>query len=121
MGGVAVHGNGAMLTVIQPGPCDGCGICCLGLRFPPFDETTYDVPGATDYSDLPAHLRDEIEAADDGGVAGFTLDAPCCWYDTATKRCRHYEHRPRACRDFEPGNPHCNDMREYAGFPRLGE
>jgi Fe-S-cluster containining protein len=38
-------------------------------------------------------------------------DHPCCWYDPATRRCRNYDYRPEACRDFEPGTEECGEAR----------
>ena len=29
---------------------------------------------------------------------------PCVWYDTASARCKHYDYRPQACRDFLIGS-----------------
>lgn len=61
--------------------CDNCGVCCLHMGSPPFEET---------------HMP---------------TGEPCTWYDPATKRCKHYEERPKMCRDFEPGCQDCLDLR----------
>lgn len=45
---------------------------------------------------------------------------PCLWYDEASKRCKHYEHRPDVCRDPEvmsPGNPACLASRKHFRIP----
>ena len=42
---------------------------------------------------------------------------PCLWLDVATRRCRHYEHRPGTCRDFRPGSYSCLQWRHRFGIP----
>ena len=39
-------------------------------------------------------------------------EMPCIWFDLQTRQCRHYEHRPRICRDFERGTPECHGWRD---------
>ena len=41
-----------------------------------------------------------------------TINAPCSWLDTASKRCRYYEFRPDICRTFEVGGKWCSQHRE---------
>jgi Fe-S-cluster containining protein len=36
---------------------------------------------------------------------------PCQWLDLETRACRHYEHRPQICRDFERGSAMCGLLR----------
>jgi Fe-S-cluster containining protein len=55
--------------------------------------------------------------------AGRTADRvreelPCLWLDPQTRRCRHYEHRPVVCRDFEVGGEECLAHREARGIGR---
>lgn len=64
---------------------------------------------------LPQHLRDEV----DEHIAALTeidLGTPCIWLDLDTRQCRHYEHRPQMCRDFEMGRYHCRRMRVDQGI-----
>jgi Fe-S-cluster containining protein len=42
-----------------------------------------------------------------------TFDGPCYWFDMETRRCRHHEHRPKVCRDFETGSQQCHEWRNY--------
>jgi len=44
-------------------------------------------------------------------------DIPCVWFDEDQARCRHYEQRPQACRDFEIGGTLCRLSRHDAGLP----
>jgi Fe-S-cluster containining protein len=52
---------------------------------------------------------------------------PCVWLDLSTLRCRHYEFRPQACRDFEIGSTLCRLSRDDEGVEgvqnssRIGE
>lgn len=48
----------------------------------------------------------------------------CVWLDPATLRCRHYEFRPQACRDFEVGSLLCRLSRDDEGIQnnsRMGD
>ena len=79
--------------------CDGCGArCCQYMRTPPYIWTANDMP--------PVHLQDEVRAA---SLDDRPNEAPCIWIDG--ERCRHHEHRPRACRDFQRGCEHCVALR----------
>lgn len=42
---------------------------------------------------------------------------PCLWLDMATHRCRHHEHRPEACREFEVGGRDCLTTRAEFRVP----
>ena len=37
---------------------------------------------------------------------------PCTWLDPVTNRCKHYEYRPAACRDWIPGGAGCRSALE---------
>lgn len=87
--------------------CDDCGACCMAQCSPPF------VPGDGKVESLPADVREDyargMRARDE---AGWPADVPCFWFDPETYRCRHYEHRPAICRDFEPGSEGCLSWRD---------
>ena len=76
-------------------------------------------PGESYWHRLPADLKAEWEAyvADyrqpSYGDDPSTFDGPCFWLDMETRRCKHHEHRPRICRDFETGSPQCLEWRTY--------
>ena len=41
---------------------------------------------------------------------------PCVWYDEVADQCRHYNYRPKACRDFEVGSDPCRMSRWDVGI-----
>lgn len=85
--------------------CDGCGLCCSTQGTPPFTYLEGDSP--------PHNLKwDILEHAD-----RYDQSLPCIWYDTETKRCVHYEHRPEACRTaVVPGDEYCLEFRKKGGL-----
>ncbi len=120
------------LTVLDD-PCAGCGACCEYMGAPPGYAPAYDLPAddptpdewwagvdAETWKTMPAELRatldDYYRAVRAGSIEDREMNAdPCLWYDPETRRCSHYEWRPRACRDFEAGGDDCRGVREYAG------
>jgi Fe-S-cluster containining protein len=108
----------------QADPCDGCGACCAWIGLPPFAVPNPDLgpaapvvrPGGawlpwlladTDtFLAMPAGLRADHAAALRSLVADPT-GRPCLWLDPATRRCRHHDWRPHACRTFAAGAAGC--------------
>ena len=93
--------------------CNGCGSCCLEMCSPPFlgptDEEYLALPDAVQCSyDLGMAQREE-----DGWIDGVA----CFWFDKESRRCKHYEHRPEICRDFDRGCEACHGWREQ--YPLL--
>jgi Fe-S-cluster containining protein len=89
--------------------CDHCAACCRRTPIPPFQ------PGEEAALDVPAELLQPIQlriAADQH----FDL-LPCVWLDTQTLKCRHYDLRPQACRDFAIGSQLCLLCRDDEGIP----
>ena len=70
---------------MPPLSCDACGACCMLQVEPPF-------PGVVVH-----------------------MDRPCCWLDLTTKRCRRYDERPQACRDYVVGREDCLACRRAFG------
>lgn len=106
------------LPVIES--CDGCGVCCLVVTHPPY-YSVFQEFGEEAWERLKRERRDlAIGIAVDyrrRHDAGEPLSGtPCLWYDPATRRCRHYEYRPLACREFEVGSEDCLDARRRAGI-----
>lgn len=66
-----------------------------------------------EFAALPDALKwDRLAHAD-----RYDRGEPCLWYDTETKRCRHYEHRPVACQTaVVPGDEYCTGFRTAAGL-----
>ena len=80
--------------------CEGCGKCCEKQGTPPFSHAGDDKP--------PPELEWDIDAHADRYDRGL----PCLWFDTETKKCNHYEHRPDACRnEVNPGDYWCRSFR----------
>ena len=99
--------------------CEGCGACCRVVTRPPF-RRDFDEAGEDAWERLRWDRPDlyaEILADERGSRArgGPTFGTPCLWLDAATGRCRHYEDRPRACREFALGGVDCRDARRRAG------
>jgi Fe-S-cluster containining protein len=104
------------LPVIES--CDGCGACCRVVTSPPFVRV-FDERGEDAWErlkrerpDLVAELLADARSRRTSG--GPFYGTPCLWFDAATARCRHYDLRPRACRDFAVGSVDCHDARRRA-------
>jgi Fe-S-cluster containining protein len=41
---------------------------------------------------------------------------PCGFFDMVTSKCRHHEHKPGTCLDFDIGGEGCLAYRSSAGF-----
>ena len=87
---------------LYPEECKGCGACCMYVGVPPFDEVESVL--------LKEELREDL-AKYGARPNGF----PCVWL-TTDYTCAHYEHRPKVCRDVEPGSRVCkNAVKIYRG------
>ena len=103
------------------GSCDGCGACCQVVTSPPFYRV-FDESGEDAWERLKRERPDLLtELLADSRArraqGGPFYGTPCLWYDPQTRRCRHYDLRPHACRAFERGSPDCHDARRRAGVP----
>lgn len=88
-----------------PNSCEDCHACCLFCAFPP-------AATVEDFEAIPQDLRDEIRVEYERTRA---IDGPCFWLNQESGICRHYEHRPPICRDFEIGGDYCLRLIERAG------
>jgi uncharacterized protein len=79
--------------------CERCGACCREVGLPPFTGLDGDEPPRWLEWDADYHIDRQDRRL------------PCLWYDAATGRCRHYEYRPEACREFEMGSADCLEHR----------
>lgn len=89
--------------------CDDCGACCATMCSPPFMPEHLD---GTELSKLPVEVREDYKAGMvSRAVAGWPDDEMCFWL-TFGCQCKHYEHRPDICREFEPGSEGCQSWRD---------
>ncbi len=100
--------------------CDDCGACCRVVTLPPFvrhldgtGEEAWERLG-WDRPELKTGILDRIRALRASGEASF--GSPCTWYDSDSRRCRHHDYRPAACRAFAVGGLDCRDARRRAGL-----
>jgi Fe-S-cluster containining protein len=114
------------LPTIPQVTCEGCGVCCMVVRTPPFCVIWEgDVPTAIDQTEesleevrmalaVPAAMRKVLSKHSIFEV--LQEESPCIWFDMATKKCKHYDLRPPICRDFEMGSRFCLEHRERFGI-----
>ena len=92
--------------------CMHCGVCCMHIGWPPY------LCGEAE--SLPASVRADLELTreiSDRVAVSIGHDYfPCGWLDRSTGRCKHYEHRPEVCREFEVGGEDCHELRESGGI-----
>jgi uncharacterized protein len=107
--------------------CDDCGACCMEQESPPGYVMLLSSPemmaeetfreDAERISAMPSALQDELRNYLHQLLAGVERpDTACIWLDKSTMRCRHHEHRPSVCRDFEIGTDECRSWREAYGI-----
>lgn len=90
--------------------CDGCGVCCMHMAVPP-----YDAGELLHLHQNEPQVYADYCAAKDSRLLQFMAteisDVPCGWFDMVTRKCRHYEHRPEVCKDYERGGWNCLSQR----------
>jgi Fe-S-cluster containining protein len=99
--------------------CKGCGACCFNLGHPIYDQGSQTDPPDEYWLKLPLRLKAEIlnhlvKLEDEFKLGKRGLPDDCgerCIWLQADGTCKHYEHRPEVCRDYEPG-PDCLPERE---------
>jgi uncharacterized protein len=107
-----------LLPVIDS--CEGCGACCQVVTHPPFYRVFEDEGEDAwerlrrDRPDILAEFLADFRARRAAGKPDF--GTPCTWLDPVTRRCRNYEFRPLACREFEIGEFDCRDARRREGI-----
>ena len=140
--------NSQKTELPQVADCNGCGVCCLHMGYPPFirpaepkspEEIDSDERLVAEIAEDPLRRQELLEGRDgekwwyrlpddlrielDQFIASYqhrnygetvaTFDGPCCWFNMETRQCRHHQHRPNVCRDFETGSPQCHEWRRY--------
>lgn len=110
-----------MRTPLPVTSCEGCGECCTQVGTPPGLFAAYASPlwdgkyltEAPDYQvwlAMPEELRRQLAdyyRDNSGRPSRYDEGLPCLWFDEQTRKCRHYDHRPEACREFEVGSAEC--------------
>lgn len=86
-----------------PGQCRQCGTCCAFISIPPFREEELDR--------LPTDIQQVVDWHTRHDAARPESPAPCYFYNVTNRTCLIHEHKPQACRDFEPGGPACRKQR----------
>lgn len=89
--------------------CEGCGVCCRTQPLPPFLD---------DIDLIPRELQTEVLALQKREPELWDAGLPCTWWEESTKGCRHHEHRPNICREFEIGGESCLEFREKFGVAK---
>ena len=105
------------LLILAPDSCDGCGLCCEGIGSPVLlyaSRAGIAEPHPFRPANLPRELIEEIDFHFSGLTRGQEPLARCLWFDPESRRCRHYEHRPQLCIDYELGGPACLGRRREA-------
>ena len=106
------------LPLITASDCRGCGACCRHVGHPMF--LRYAGPGQPAepaWRSLPRRLKREVLAYLKAKGPRDDYGEPCIWLEP-DGTCRHYEHRPRVCRDFEAGEEDCLRFRREQGIGR---
>ncbi len=101
------NGRGKSLPIVAS--CEGCGACCQHMGYPSYIRATECHAAEASWLNMPADLKMELlrfMASYDEPTTG-ALDGVCFWYDAANECCKHHEHRPNVCRDFEVGGTDC--------------
>lgn len=83
--------------------CKGCGACCAHFACPHF--------GLEEMAALPPDIRNIVEWFGKNDVARSNHGIPCYFFNMASRKCLIHEHKPRVCREFEPGGPTCQRLR----------
>ncbi len=99
---------------LKPTSCGGCGLCCLGVGSPVLLYQTradWEQHHPHRPEGLPVGLIAEIDAHFRGLFRGQEPQDQCLWFDPETHSCKHYEWRPKVCRDYEFADHECVELR----------
>ena len=106
------------ITLPQVKDCSDCGACCTGQAALPIHLVGEHFRLRPVKRLLPELAAELMAAAKRFQRDGFPPDdSACICYDTETKRCKHYEHRPELCRDgVKPDDDACHRSRRLLGI-----
>lgn len=84
------------------------------MGYPSYIQGDAGQPAEEHWVNMPGDLKAELLrfVASYAQPSDGELDGVCCWYDADQQRCKHHEHRPNVCRDFEVGSDDCLAWRD---------
>jgi Fe-S-cluster containining protein len=83
--------------------CKGCGACCAHFACPHF--------GLEEMAALSHEIQNVVEWFKENDFARSDHAIPCYFFNMASRKCLIHGHKPRVCREFEPGGPTCQRLR----------
>ena len=89
--------------------CDNCGACCSRMCSPPFMPEHL---GGTELGKLPPNVRKDFEDGMKARAEHDWIDGVPCFWLTDELKCKHYQHRPEICREYEVGSESCRRQRD---------
>lgn len=87
----------------NPGQCRQCGACCSFISIPPFR--------ADELDGLPIETQHVIDWYTQNQRDRPKAPVPCYFFDMTRRLCLIHDHKPKTCRDFEPGGLACRMQR----------
>ena len=81
---------------MKTNPCDGCGLCCMHMSVPPYDEWEEErlrEDNGQVYADLMA-----VKETRDLQLKVTSVDfVPCGFFNQVTRKCIHHDNKPDMC------------------------
>ena len=96
---------------VIPADSESYGACCMNQNNMPLKGLMLGTVGK-----IPDELATELWSIAMGPLHGTEGQESCVWLDRVTGKCKHYEYRPQACRDFELASPSCLEARKKVGM-----
>ena len=91
--------------------CDGCGVCCLHMASPPYDEEERELLR----DNFPEVYADVLAVEETRKIqlrAVGTEAIPCGFFDMVTRKCLHHAHNPDICHRYPVGETMCRQQRK---------
>ncbi|MGE5294440.1 MAG: YkgJ family cysteine cluster protein [Solirubrobacterales bacterium] len=93
----------AIAEEAKQGTCKQCGVCCAFISIPPFR--------ADELDRLPKEIQQVVDWYTRNHRIRPQSPVPCYFFDVTHHMCLIHQHKPQACRDFEPGGLACRTQR----------